>query len=93
MFIIFGWKSRFINIDKGVFVCPKCETLKQYCTKSIQSWFTLFFIPILPLGKKEDKHVECQQCKRSFYPEVLNNNTYNLNGTSINMEEKQQYQK
>jgi len=90
MFIIFGWKSRYIKEDKGVFVCPQCEAMRKYNKKSIQSWFTLFFLPIFPVGKKEDQHVECNQCEKTFYPEVLNNNIFNLDGTSIYMKEKQQ---
>ena len=92
MFIIFGCKSRYINEDEGVFVCPQCETLKQYNKKSIQSWFTLFFLPIFPLGKKEDRHIECHQCQRTYYPEVLINNTYNLDGTSVSMKDEEQYE-
>ena len=87
MFIIFGSKTRYTNDKKGAFVCPTCQTLKQYCAKSIQSWFTLFFIPVFPIGGKNDPHVECQQCKRTYYPEVLENNQYNLDGTIYNQKE------
>ncbi len=89
MFIIFGSKTRHTNDKKGAFVCPTCQTLKQYCAKSIQSWFTLFFIPVFPIGGKNDPHVECQQCKRTYYPEVLENNEYNLDGTTYNQKENE----
>ena len=87
MFIIFGTSTRYINDKKGVFVCPGCQTLKKYCSKTIQSWFTLFFIPVFPIGGKNDPHVECQECKKTYYPDVLENNQYNLDGTTINMKE------
>ena len=87
MFIIFGTTSKVIKENKGNFVCPQCETLKQYLVKSLQSWFTLFFIPVFPLGSKKHKHVECHGCKSTFYEKVLDNNIYNLDGTSIDFTE------
>jgi hypothetical protein len=83
MIIIFGTKSKSIKENKGVFVCPECQNLKQYITKSVQTWFTLFFIPVFPVGSKKNKHVECQGCKRAYYERVLKDNEYNLDGTSV----------
>ena len=83
MIIIFGTKSKEIKENKGVFVCPECQNLKQYITKSVQTWFTLFFIPVFPVGSKKHKHVECQGCKGTYYERVLKDNEYNLDGTSV----------
>ena len=38
MIIIFGTKSKNIKENKGFFVCPQCQTLKQYLIKSIQNF-------------------------------------------------------
>ena len=83
MIIIFGTKSKSIKENKGVFVCPECQNLKQYITKSVQTWFTLFFIPVFPVGAKKHKHIKCQGCKGTYYERVLKDNEYNLDGTSV----------
>jgi predicted nucleic-acid-binding Zn-ribbon protein len=83
MIIIFGTKSKSIEENKGTFVCPQCKNLKQYLTKSVQTWFTLFFIPVFPMGSKKHTHVECQGCKGTYYERVLEGNEYNLDGTSV----------
>jgi len=83
MIIIFGTKSKTIKENKGTFVCPQCKNLKQYLTKSIQTWFTLFFIPVFPVGEKKHTHVECQGCQSVYYEKVLEGNTFNLDGTEV----------
>ena len=83
MIIIFGTKSKSIKENKGVFVCPECQNLKQYITKSVQTWFTLFFIPVFPVCSKKQTHVEYQGCKGTYYERVLKDNEYNLDGTSV----------
>ena len=86
MFIIFGTKSRIIHEDGGYFVCPQCEVLRPYKLQSYQAWFTLFFIPLFPIGEKKNKHVECQHCKTSYYPRILENNKFNLTGEMVDEE-------
>jgi len=83
MIIIFGTKSKTIKENKGTFVCPQCQNLKQYLTKSIQTWFTLFFIPVFPVSEKKHTHVECQGCQSAYYEKVLEGNTFNLDGTEV----------
>ncbi len=83
MIIIFGTKSKTIKENKGFFVCPQCQTLKQYLIKSIQNWFTLFFVPVFPIGSKEHKHIECQGCQSAYYEKILEGNTFNLDGTEV----------
>ena len=84
MFIIFGTKSRIIKENEGFFVCPQCEVLRPYKLQSYQTWFTLFFIPLFPVGEKKNTHVECQHCQTSFYPRILENNTFNVTGEMVN---------
>ena len=86
MIIIFGTKSRIIHEDEGFFVCPECDVLRPYKLQSYQAWFTLFFIPIFPVGDKKNRHVECQHCKTSYYPRILEKNTFNVSGEMLNVE-------
>ena len=84
MFIIFGTKTRKIKENSGHFVCPQCEILRPYWVHLMQTWFTLFFVPVFPVGEKKNKHVECQHCKSSYYPRILNDNTFNVTGEMAN---------
>lgn len=86
MIIIFGTKSSTIKENKGNFVCPQCQNLRKYSLKSIQSWFTLFFIPVFPIGAKKDRHVECEGCNNTYYEKVLEENKFNLDGTILEAE-------
>ena len=87
MFIIFGSTTRKIKEDEGYFLCPQCQPLRPYLLQSYQSWFTLFFIPLFPIGDKRNRHVECKECGSTFIPRVLENNTFNADG-SINLNEE-----
>lgn len=50
MFIIFGWrKTQKIYGKKPQPACPVCTNDSSYYVRRI-NWFTLFFIPVLPLS-------------------------------------------
>ena len=68
--IIFGTRGVKSTIKQGQFNCPQCETDKNYKHKKVTRFFTLYFIPIIPLGKVGE-FVECQQCKGTFISKVL----------------------
>ena len=42
----------------------------KYSHQRADRFFTLFFIPLIPLGKLGE-YVECESCKGTFKPEVL----------------------
>ena len=88
MFILFGTKGRAIETDSGQFHCPNCNIKEEYGKKYVQDWFTLFFIPIFPVGEKKNRHVECQECSSTYYPSVLEGNKFNIDGTIFDNEEK-----
>ena len=46
-------------------------------------YFRLFFIPIIPVGKKSQPFVECQHCKNNWHTSVLDQNNYYLDGTPV----------
>jgi hypothetical protein len=39
--------------------------------QQIRRWFTLFFIPLFPVGKVVGEQVKCSTCSTCFRPEVL----------------------
>ena len=55
--IFFGTKGRAIEMDKGNFHCPNCNSNNDYSKKYVQTWFTLYFIPIFPMGEKKNEHI------------------------------------
>jgi hypothetical protein len=68
--IVYGYRNREIEQGTGDFYCPKCEAQRQYKHKKIVRYFTLFFIPLFPLGKLSE-YVECGVCGRTYKPEIL----------------------
>lgn len=70
MFIIFGVGSRKSTIKTGTFHCPRCNCDRSYTHKKVTRYFTLFFIPLIPLNDLGD-FVECHACKDTYYPRVL----------------------
>ena len=68
--IIFGTRGIKSTMDQGDFNCPQCEAIRPYKHKKVTNFFTLYFIPIIPLGRVGD-YVECQSCKCTFVERVL----------------------
>lgn len=71
--IIFGTRGIKSTIKEGQFLCPQCALNKRYKHKKVTRFFTLYFIPLIPLGKAGE-FVECQTCKGTFVPRVLDYN-------------------
>jgi uncharacterized tellurite resistance protein B-like protein len=69
--IIFGTQPKTSTIRGGEFYCPSCETRCEYSLVQVTQTFSLFFVPVLPLGDLAE-YVECQACDGTFKPEVLN---------------------
>lgn len=70
MFLMWGWRSRSKTLATGMFACPSCGGDRHYANKQARRWFTLFFIPIIPL-KVLGEYVECQTCKGTYSTAVL----------------------
>ncbi len=68
--IIFGTRGVKTTMDQGDFTCPQCANNQAYKHKKVTNFFTLYFIPLIPLGKAGE-FVECQACKGTFVPRVL----------------------
>ena len=74
MLFVFGWRPRSKTVDTGVFHCPREGGDRGYEFKESRRWFTLFFVPVIPLNELGD-YVECASCKSTFYPSVLQERT------------------
>ncbi len=70
MIIIFGVKPRHTTISTGQFVCPHCRAPRAYERRRGRNWFTLYFIPLIPLNSLGED-VVCTTCGWSFSPDVL----------------------
>ena len=68
--IIWGFRVFFRTIGGGYFHCPRCGGDRHYRRRSGRYFFTLFFIPVIPL-KKVGEDVQCTTCRTRFTPDVL----------------------
>lgn len=68
--IIFGTRGVKSTKSEGDFSCPQCASTQHYKHKKVTNFFTLYFIPLIPLGNAGE-YVECQSCRGTFVPRVL----------------------
>ena len=65
MLLIFGLSLFFRTIDEGVFHCPRCGGDRSYRRRAGRRWFTLFFLPVIPLNRVGEV-VECRTCRTRY---------------------------
>jgi len=70
MLVIFGTRGRSHTIGSGQFFCPREGGDRRYEHKEARRWFTLFFIPLIPLDRLGD-YIECTSCQATYYTTVL----------------------
>ena len=70
MFFILGLRSRTSTVDRGQFRCPNEGADRPYRHERARRWFTVFFLPLVPLGSQGER-VQCQSCGATFGPDVL----------------------
>jgi hypothetical protein len=70
LLIIFGLRVFYHTIGQGVFHCRKCGGDRQYRHRAGRRFFTLFFIPVIPLNKVGED-VQCTTCKTRYVTDVL----------------------
>ena len=73
MFIIFGTRGMKHTVKESKVLansCPNCDN-GDLTNKLYRRWFTLFFIPMIPLDVV-DRFYECNSCK-SAYNETIKN--------------------
>ena len=69
--IIFGTKGVTTTPDRGTFVCPTCGPGNSYAHKRVRRFFTLYFIPVIPLDHLGE-YIECARCQGTYHLDVLN---------------------
>jgi hypothetical protein len=74
LLIIFGLRVFYRTIAQGVFYCRRCGGDRQYRHRSGRRWFTLFFIPVIPLNSVGE-HVQCGSCRTRYVTDVLSQPT------------------
>ncbi len=65
MFVIFGTSTRAKKVATGFFYCPSCRARLRCTARSVESCFTLFFIPMGSL-KTLGSVYECEHCHTQF---------------------------
>jgi hypothetical protein len=68
--IIWGVRVFYRTIDRGVFHCRQCGGDRPYLHCAGRRFFTVFFIPIIPLNKTGE-HVQCATCKTRYVMDAL----------------------
>lgn len=68
--IVFGTRVRSSTIRIGAFWCPACEGPRAFVHRRHRRWFTVSFVPLLPLHDSGET-VECQICRSRYPPAVL----------------------
>ena len=63
MFIIWGWGKQTRKVIGNVFrrTCNYCNTDQIWQLCLIRTWFTIFFIPVIPYAKSYQ--ISCPNCK------------------------------
>ena len=74
MLIIFGLRVFYRTIAQGTFYCRRCGGDRQYRKRSGRRWFTLFFLPVIPLNSVGE-YIQCTTCRTRYVPDVLNQPT------------------
>lgn len=64
--IIFGLSTKEKAKQAGRFQCPVCKAQRTYAELRHSRRFTLFFIPVLPLGSSSTGRVICTHCGSEF---------------------------
>ena len=70
MLIFFGLRVFYRTAGQGTFHCQRCGGDREYRHKVGRRWFTLFFIPVIPLNKA-GQHVQCAICGTRYRMDVL----------------------
>jgi hypothetical protein len=70
MLLIWGLRVFYHTVGEGTFHCRQCGGDRQYRLRAGRRFFTLFFIPLIPLNKTGE-HVQCLACKTRYVTDVL----------------------
>lgn len=68
--IIFGTRGVTGVMATGQFHCPACGQVRSYEHKRARQFFSLYWIPILPI-RTLGEWIQCKECQGEFKTEVL----------------------
>ena len=68
--IIFGTRGVTYGSVTGQFFCPDCGDQRTYRHRRVRRFFTLYFIPLIPLDLLGE-YVECERCASTYRTEIL----------------------
>lgn len=68
--IIWGSRGVTSTVRNGKFHCPNCAGERNYQLKKVRRFFTLYFIPLIPMGTISE-YVQCLACNGAFNDVVL----------------------
>ncbi len=74
LLVIFGMRVFYRMIGQGTFHCRRCGGDRRYRLRAGRRWFTLFFVPVIPLNKVGE-HVQCTTCRTRYVTDVLSQPT------------------
>ena len=60
MFFLFGVRTKTTPIRQIQYPCSKCSRPTMFTAMESKRWFTLFFIPVIPLGGNH--LIRCNLC-------------------------------
>ncbi len=72
--IIWGTRNRGKVLGQKAFLCPNCQQLSMTIVQQSRTWFTLFFIPIFPVGGKRTT-ARCGRCGFTYKMDTQQANT------------------
>lgn len=61
MILFFGTRLRRRLLDTGTFRCPLCGVDRPYDHLEVRTWFHLFWVPVVPLGRPQEA-LRCHGC-------------------------------
>ena len=68
--IIFGSRGLTSVVETNQFHCPQCGTMRTGSLKQVRNFFTLYFIPLIPMGIA-GRYIECDSCGGTYGEEIL----------------------
>jgi hypothetical protein len=72
--IILGLRVFYRTMAQGIFYCRRCGGDREYRHRAGRRWFTVFFLPVIPLNQVGE-HVQCTTCRTRYVTEVLSQPT------------------
>jgi hypothetical protein len=72
--IILGLRVFYRTMAQGMFYCRRCGGDREYRHRAGRRWFTVFFLPVIPLNRVGE-HVQCTTCRTRYVTDVLSQPT------------------